>query len=115
MKAMRRVEDFGDFQKIIDNNGVSLPLDATDFFDLPRGMSNAKDCQEKAMLDSIRSVQIQKNSYQLHWKCNLLSPNFLQKRIIKQVQSDTEFSRKNFIRGVDMIKERICFLNFALA
>ena len=32
MKAMKRVEDFGDFQKIIDNNGVSLPLDASGIF-----------------------------------------------------------------------------------
>ena len=114
MKAMKRVEDFGDFQKIIDNNGVSLPLDASGIFDIPRGMSNAKDCQEKPMLDSIRSVQFRKNSYQLHWQCNLLSPNFkhanfLQKRIIKQIQSNTEFSRKNFRRGVDTMKKKRYF------
>ena len=32
--------------------------------------------------------------------------NFLQKRIIKQIQSDTEFSRKYFRRDVDMMKKK---------
>ena len=49
-------KDFDDFQKIINNNGVSLPQDATDFFDIPKGMSNAKDYQEKSMLDTKCSI-----------------------------------------------------------
>ena len=103
MRQKKRVEDFQDFVDIVNNCGRALVMSFDDFFEFPKGVSQAKYAQNKPKLEDVQVVKFARGSNQIYWKNdhrdnNFKSSRFLQKKYEKSIEK--EFSRNTENRGV---------------
>ena len=108
MRQKKRVEDFQDFVDIVNNCGRALVMSFDDFFEFPKGVSQAKYAQNKPKLEDVQVVKFVRGSNQIYWKNdhrdnNFKSSRFLQKKYEKSIEK--EFSRNTENRGVKPSKK----------
>jgi len=116
MRRRKRVEDFQDFVKIVDSCGKSLLMDFSDFFEIPKGLSQAKYTCNKPKLENVQLVKFFRGSVEMFWKTSYAekefkSSRFLQTKHEKNIGKDFERNKQN--RGVkpekkDNIIEALC-------
>ena len=68
MKRKKRVDDFADFKSIINQKGIAIKLDYSDFFDYPRGASQGQFADSKSKIKDIQVVKFAKGSKHIYWK-----------------------------------------------
>ena len=65
MQQKKRVEDFQDFVHIVNNCGRALVMSFDDFFEFPKGVSQAKYAQNKPKLEDVQVVKFVRGSNQI--------------------------------------------------
>ena len=108
MRQKERVADFQDFVDIVNNCRRALVMSFDDFFEFPKGVSQAKYIQNKPKLEDAQVVKFVRGSNQIYWKNNhrdnnFKSSRFLQKKYEKSIEK--EFSRNIENRGVKSSKK----------
>ena len=68
MKKKKRVDNFADFKSIINQRGIAIDIDYSDFFNYPRGVSQGKFADSKPKLKDIQVVKFLKGSKHIYWK-----------------------------------------------
>ena len=68
MRQMKRVEDFQDFVEIVDKCGKALVMKYSDFYDVPKGLSQAVYASEKPKLENVQVIKFVRGSAKMFWK-----------------------------------------------
>ena len=63
MREKKMVEDFQDFQGIVSKKGKSLLMEASDFLEVPKGVSSTKFAQSKPKLKDVLIVNFKKGTF----------------------------------------------------
>ena len=86
MRDTKNVEDFYDFERIIQSKGIALRMNCFDFKKYDSKLSQAKDTLYPYMEDIV-VVRFVKGSYKMFWKESMMekdfrSGKFLQKKFV---------------------------------
>ena len=65
MREQKKVEDFQDFQDIINKKGESVVKKVEDFFDIPKGVSSAKFALSKPKLKDVLMVKFERGTQEI--------------------------------------------------
>ena len=68
MCQKKRVEDFQDFQDIVDEKVIALPMHVHDFIDIPHGVSAGKFADSKPKMKDIMIFKFKRGSNLIYWK-----------------------------------------------
>ena len=103
MRQKKNVEDFQDFVDVVGNCGHSLVMKCNNFFDFPKGVSQANYTREKAKLEQVQVIKFERGSIQMFWKEShesesFRSSKFLQKKYERNIGKD--FNRVMSSQGV---------------
>ena len=109
MRQRKRVEDFQDFNKIVNNCGKSLLMSFNDFFKIPKRLFQAKYTCDKPKLGDAQVVKYVRGSAEMFWKTTSVEENFkpssfFQRKLVKNIGKDFERSKEN--RGVKPAKKK---------
>ena len=99
----KKVEDFQDFLDAVSSCGHSLVMKCNDFFDFPKGVSQANCTREKPKLEQVQVIKFERGSIKMFWKEShkserFKSLKFLQKRYERNIGKD--FNRVMSPRGL---------------
>ena len=99
----KKVEDFQDFLDAVSSCGQSLVMKCNDFFDFPKGVSQANYTREKPKLEQVQVIKFERGSIKMFWKEShkserFKSLKFLQKRYERNIGKD--FNRVMSPRGL---------------
>ena len=92
-------------------------LNYKDFLTIPRGVSQDDFAKKKPKLEDVRIVKFTRGSYEMFWKTGYSqvfnSAQFLQRKILKSLQSFESFPSKQTPRGANTAKiskivEKLC-------
>lgn len=109
IKKKRKLENFEDFVKIVEDEGKALEMKYDDFILIPRGVSQGNYAKNKPRLENVRIVKFYKGSFKIHWKSDydevrFSSAEFLQRKIEKSIKSGFLFPPQCQPRGVNTQK-----------
>ena len=91
------MEDFQDFQDIVDEKVIALPMHVHDFIDIPHGVSAGKFAESKPKMKDIMIFKFKRGSKLIYWKDAYQQEmfkvsHFLQKKYQKK---NVELTRRN--------------------
>ena len=109
MKQKKRVEDFQDFVNVVEKCGKSLQMKCNDFYNYPKGVSQAKYASKKPKLENVQVAKFSRGSSELFWKQNHFdqefdSALFLQRKYENKIGKN-EFQPCNVDRGIKSSKK----------
>ena len=76
MRQKKNVEDFQDFVDVVSSCGQSLGMKCNDFFEFPKGVSQANYTREKPKLEQVQVVNFERGIIKIFWKESHKSENF---------------------------------------
>ena len=93
MRQKKNVENFQDFADVVGNCGHSLMMKCNNFFDFPKGVSQANYTREKPKLEQVEAIKFERRSIKMFWKEShksesFRSSKFLQKKYARNVGKD---------------------------
>ena len=93
MRQEKNVKDFQDFADVVSSCGQSLVMKCNDFFDFPKGVSQANYTREKPKLEQVQVIKFERGSIKMFWKESHKSERF---KSLKFLQKRYERNRKRF-------------------
>ena len=112
MRIMRRLQNFADFVKIVNEKGLAHEMTTKDFRVIPRGLSSAQAIvQTKPLLENCRIIEFRRGSYKMYWKTSHVekyyhSSEFLKTNLKQSMKAGNDFPAKRVPRGVHTGKIR---------
>ena len=103
MRQKKNVQDFQDFADVVSSCGQALLMKWNDFFDFPKGVSQANHTLEKSKLEQVQVIKFERGSINMFWKVShklesSKSSKVLQKKYERNIGKD--FNRVVSPRGV---------------
>ena len=95
-KAMKNIDDYGDFVAALNKNGVGLIMDSSDFMNIPKGHSNTGGCPK---VSDIKVCKFIRGSTKIYWKMDYNESSyklaeFMQKKLaVNVIKSNASFPR----------------------
>ena len=83
MQQRKKVEDFQDFIDIVNNCGKTF-MNFNDFFEFPKGMSQAKYVSNKPKLEDVQVVKFVRGSEGMSWKSDHDTSKFELSRLLQK-------------------------------
>ena len=68
MRQKKNVEDFQDFVDVVSSCRQSLVMKCNNFFDFPKGVSQASYTREKPKLEQVEAIKFERRSIKMFWK-----------------------------------------------
>ena len=93
MHQKKNVEDFQGFVDVVSSCGQSLGMKCNNFFDFPKGVSQANYTCEKPKLEQVQVIKFERVSIEMFWKEShksesFRSSKFLQKKYQRNIGKD---------------------------
>ena len=110
LRRRKFVEDFDDFQAVIDKKGTSLVMDFKDFKQYESKLSKSSK-SHYPKLATVKVVQFRKGSFKIFWKTDPIDVEykegiFLQPKFIKARKSNKKiFAARSEDRGIQKQKK----------
>ena len=93
MRQKKNVEGFQDFVDVVGSCDQLLVMKCNNFFDFPKGVSQANYTCEKVKLEQVQVIKFERGSIQMFWKEShelesFRSSKFLQKKYERNIGKD---------------------------
>ena len=109
MKKKKNVQDFVEFNEIVENQDKALEMNYDDFLDVKMEVLSAKYATSKTKLEIASAVKFKKGSTKIYWKSshkneNYSSSEFLQKKAMAKLR--VPFAKNAGPRGINTEKKK---------
>ena len=80
----KNVEDFQDFVDVVSSCGQSLVMKFNDFFDFPKGVSQASYTREKPKPEQVQVIKFERGSMKMFWNESHKSESFKSSKFLQK-------------------------------
>ena len=89
MRQKKNVEDFQDFVDVVSSCGQSLVMKCNDFFDFPKGVSQASYTREKPKPEQVQVIKFERGSMKMFWNESHKSESFKSSKFLQKKYEET--------------------------